>query len=658
MNRNLLINETFPTSPFKVLHFFKRTLNSGVKKIAVILSLFFIFSNYNADLYAQCCANGPNLLANYNADFQAPIPVNGVPPGFQSANIFVPTVAQAGAGKYLIIPSRSYGACSGIPQYDHTFGNSTGRYMWFDTPGGASVANPSLVWKPYDPNKPAGTENLLDVTTNTDYVFGVWIRDLARSTNCISGGAPVMGLRINGVDMAQINLGIYTSPCCPEWVYLCTPWNSGDSITARIQIESRSSVGFTDLGVDDIYFGTSSSPFGNNLLGNDTTICTGNGYELVSPFPNALNVWNGTDTGATFWVNTPGTYWLYTLDTVNNSNCEGSDTIVIGIGSPPAFSLGADFSLCNGESFDLFPNPVPQDSVSYLWSNNSTQNFMSINSAGTVWLEMSNGCGTTKDSVHVTMKPNPQVSLPNDIVICLNDSMDIAASVLPDNQTYTYNWTPSSYLRDDFSKRNKFSAPPGTYQIKVTATSADGCKGSDSMTITILNAYNITAEPSDTSIYYGDTIQLRTTGTATDIYSWTPKIFLDSANISNPKTSPLDDIVYKVIVVNESGCRDSGTVKIKLIHRSNIFVPNAFSPNGDGINDEFRIYNFMNEKLQSFLVYNRYGQLVFKTIDAKKGWDGTQNNKPVDAGVYFYYISIKTTNGIEKVYKGDITLVR
>src|SRR5690606_779281 len=162
--------------------------------------------------------------------------------------------------------------------------------------------------------------------------------------------------------------------------------------------------------------------------------------------------------------------------------------------------------------------------------------------------------------------------------------------------------------------------------------------------------YNITVQPSDTAIYFGDTIQLRTSGIATDIYSWKPEIFLDSSNISNPTTSPLDNIIYKVMVTNESGCRDSGTVNIKLIHRSDFFIPNAFSPNGDGVNDEFRIYNFMHEKLQSFLVYNRFGQLVFKTINAKKGWDGTQNNKPADAGVYFYYISIKLTNGVEKVF--------
>ncbi|MBX2903450.1 MAG: gliding motility-associated C-terminal domain-containing protein [Chitinophagales bacterium] len=288
-------------------------------RTTLLYTIFYFFQSY---IQAQCCSNGVNLLANYNPDFSAPYTTT--PPGFTNSNTYSVTL---GPGYYSIITSRNYGACASTPEFDHTSGNTSGKFLWFDTPNWASAGNPAIAWKPFNPLLPPGSQDLLTVVPNTTYVFSCWIRDLARNPDCVSGGAPIMGLRINGTDMAQVNLATpVPGQCCPEWVYMCASWNSGNSTTALIQIESRTGSGFTDLGIDDVYFG--STAFGANInLGNDTTICTGQSLTLQANLPNSTNVWSDGSTGNTLTVSTSGLYWVE----VTQNGCISRDSIVVNV---------------------------------------------------------------------------------------------------------------------------------------------------------------------------------------------------------------------------------------------------------------------------------------------------------------------------------------
>ena len=93
-------------------------------------------------------------------------------------------------------------------------------------------------------------------------------------------------------------------------------------------------------------------------------------------------------------------------------------------------------------------------------------------------------------------------------------------------------------------------------------------------------------------------------------------------------------------------------------YESNSVMPNAFTPNGDGLNDVFKIEGIEYEKINAFKIFNRYGQLVFETTDGKKGWDGTMKGKIAPAGVYFYQISLALPLGGTKNFKGDVSLIR
>lgn len=271
-------------------------------------------------------------------------------------------------------------------------------------------------------------------------------------------------------------------------------------------------------------------------------------------------------------------------------------------------------------------------------------------------------CPPHSVSSHVTVEQYPDVIMPSrDTIVCINpgDSVTLNTFATPEGVDYNYSWDPATNLRDDYSRINKFAAPVGTYKYVLTASSPlANCTGKDSMTIHVVPPFQITSvTPSDTVIDYGDAIQLNATGDAV-AWVWLPVDFLDDPNLQSPVSSPNKSIQYEVVGLDKYGCRDTGKVNIQVQFQPNFFIPTAFSPNGDGHNDMFRIENLQYEKLLTFKVFNRLGQLVFSTKNNINGWDGTFNGKPAPSDTYFYLIEVVLPDGEHQKFKGDITLVR
>lgn len=311
--------------------------------------LFGIINCFILLLNGQCCTNGINLLVN--GDFEDKnFGENRPPRGFETDNIWESSIISP--GYYIVLPFRNYGACFNTPQYDHTKGDSNGLFLWYDVDNSRILTpqNPAIAYKPSFPNGNSSNTNILPVKKNTFYIFSCWIRDIARETDCISGGAPVMGLRINGQDLAEIDLGRFTSPCCPEWVQLCAEWYSGDSDTAQMQIESRSTIGFTDLGIDDVYFGESIAAVGikPGFL-RDTIVCPGEPVELMVPVRAKKFSWEDGSTSRKRTVNKAGVYALRITDSCNNSI---SDTSIVKV-YPNFISKFDDTTICSNLSLLL-----------------------------------------------------------------------------------------------------------------------------------------------------------------------------------------------------------------------------------------------------------------------------------------------------------------
>ena len=121
---------------------------------------------------------------------------------------------------------------------------------------------------------------------------------------------------------------------------------------------------------------------------------------------------------------------------------------------------------------------------------------------------------------------------------------------------------------------------------------------------------------------------------------------------------PLESTTYAVYGYDKHGCLDSAYVIVKVDSSMLENIPSGFTPNGDGLNDIFRPVGIQYQNLVDFRVYNRLGQQVFYSNSYKNGWDGTFNGSPQDMGVYNYVIILANPDGTNKIYKGDVTLIR
>jgi gliding motility-associated-like protein len=218
---------------------------------------------------------------------------------------------------------------------------------------------------------------------------------------------------------------------------------------------------------------------------------------------------------------------------------------------------------------------------------------------------------------------------------------------------YDFSWTPAPVLTDPDSPFTKGHIQQTKTFVCIVTDQSNGCKGKDTVTVLKLPLPQLRVS-NDTMLLQHTSAQLFATGAAT--YKWVPAQWLDNPEAATPVTSPADSVTYIVTGTNEYGCSASAQVHIRLAE--GIYFPNAFSPNGDGLNDEFRIANFGYQDLKEFRIFNRWGQQVFFTMNGTKGWDGTFNNKPSEAGTYHYLIRLKLKDGIENTLKGDLTLIR
>lgn len=161
---------------------------------------------------------------------------------------------------------------------------------------------------------------------------------------------------------------------------------------------------------------------------------------------------------------------------------------------------------------------------------------------------------------------------------------------------------------------------------------------------------------SDTTIRFGQQINL--TGTGAFSYSWTPNFNISSTNDPKVVIKPNVSTQYILTGYNSKSCFSKDTLNVHVIEDcGEMFVPNAFSPNGDGVNDEIKVYGKCLQTL-TFMIFNRWGEKVFETTDIEKGWNGIYNGVKLNTGVFVYRLEGRTHEGTAYNAKGNITLLR
>ncbi len=526
---------------------------------------------------------------------------------------------------------------------DHTTG--TGKMLIVN---GAPVPNQSIWCK------------TVAVSPNTDYAFSAWIMNAN-----IWGAAsnpPTLQFSINGNLMGTPFTSTTTAGV---WQQFYQTWNSGLSTTANICIVNQNTIiSGNDFAIDDISFSpyvmqtdsvtiTIHTP-PSVTAGPDTSICSGHQVQLHAAGANNYS-WNPAATLNNAFISNPianvNTTTVYTVTGTDNSGCSNTATVSVSIKpTPNVTGTATPPSVCHGSPTIL----TGSGASTYTWSSGVSNGISFIPGAtSTYTVTGTNAFGCTSSStVTVTVVNNLNINiLPSEPVICIGDSVHLNAS-----GANSYSWSPNTSI-SSLNVPDPIVNPSSATTYTVIGTDATGCTGTASVLIDVVtNPKMIVSKSGDVECNI-QTIQLSASGTSTS-YVWSPATFLSSPNSGITNATLTQTTTFMVTgTVGSCVITDSITVDVYNNDETAIYIPNAFSPNGDGMNDCLRVLNTAHFSSYYFAIYNRWGQRVFEADSPDKCWDGTFNNQPALLDVYYYFMKAETRCG--KVFKkGDITLIR
>jgi gliding motility-associated-like protein len=346
-------------------------------------------------------------------------------------------------------------------------------------------------------------------------------------------------------------------------------------------------------------------------LGNDTTIC-GPVNQLLNAFsPGLTYLWGTGQTTPTYTATAAGTYWV----TVDNGFCTATDTIQIFSFQPP--NVGSDTAICQGETLLL---DAGNPGSTYNWNTSATTQTILVNVTGIYWVDVSSGNCTFRDSIDVTVNPVPQPDLGSDTAICPGASFVLSVT----DPVATYLWSDGS----TGLSINVDTA--GTYWVSAAIGT---CTGSDTVNVTFLSSVNL---GESYSLCDASTALVLDAGNPGAQYAWNTGETTQTIQVEEPGT-------YWVNVLSPSNCPLTDTIQVTGNFGADIlFVPNTFTPNGDGKNELFCV---VGPGISEFhmQIFDRWGMLLFESTAVNNCWDGTFKGRIVQEDVYVVKLRYKST---------------
>lgn len=371
-----------------------------------------------------------------------------------------------------------------------------------------------------------------------------------------------------------------------------------------------------------------------------------------------------------------------TFTYVENSSCSYDQSIQIEIVAPPVADAGIDGELSCKEdqtTYELGGNGSSTGAnITYGWTA-ASGNFPGdanilhpvVAVADTYTLTVTNtayqNCFDT-DVVEVVASqdiPQPVVTITPISCFGEDDGAISVASVTGGEPPYLY-----SINGGEYSSVNNFTPlAPGVYTISVI--DASGCEASLTIDMTQPQELNVELvaiiEGGGNIIRLGDTTELQALITlppdSLDNISWSPSSLVSCDTCLNTFVAPTSQTIFTV-TVESNGCTDSDDLTLYVKKERPIYVPNAFSPNGDGINDVFRIYaGEQVASIKAFLVFDRWGETVhqyfkFDPNDPDGDWNGTYRGETLNPAVFTWFAVVEFIDGVEELYEGSVTLVK
>jgi gliding motility-associated-like protein len=424
-------------------------------------------------------------------------------------------------------------------------------------------------------------------------------------------------------------------------------WSTGSTATT-ITITPGVTTNYTvtaTIGncVDTATFAVSVLPPPIANIASNTTICAGQSATLTAS-GGGLYAWNNGATTSAITIS-PSTNTAYSV-TVSIGSCSTTANASVNVVPVPTPTITATNTLiCGGDRTTL----TASGGTTYSWSNGMTSSSIAVTPSATTTYAVTSGNGVCTDTatVKITVLPPPIATVSGNNNLCQGNAATLTAS-----GGGTYSWSSGQTT----AVINPSTA--GSYSVVVTIGT---CRDTATSTVTVNPNPAATVSP-DVIIIQGQSTTLTASGGTN--YVW------DNGMNGNPITvSPLSTTNYCVTVYDANNCKDTACVTVIVERCSDagtLYLPNAFSPNGDGANDSLQIFYGIPQCVKSFhlVIYNRWGEKVYETGDPAFKWDGIYDKGlllgtgEANTEVFTYYMNVEILDGSKVARKGNISLVR
>lgn len=398
-------------------------------------------------------------------------------------------------------------------------------------------------------------------------------------------------------------------------------------------IASNSLSGCADTSTVTIVVDNGSLELPNNLL-----ICLGDTVHLDPILdPNANLVWspgNSLDDSTLVSPNAfPTETTIYTATITTVLGCTATDQMMIVVNPLDTTSIAGIVNICFDSNTQL--SAIPNNALSYLWSNGATTSSIDVNVANTYTVTVTNTLGCISTASATVTVQDIVANLTGDTEICEGETTTLSLA-----DSY------SQYLWSNNATTTTLNTNGGTYSV--TVTDANNCS-------TVTNI-TITENPNPTPSIIGELDIPEFTSTTWSV-SPTFVQYIWSNGASTPNITVTEEETYSVTVTDANDCKGTAAAALDLVPLKVVLFPSAFSPNSDSVNDDFGATT-KNVISYSVEIFNRWGQKVFSSDNISQRWDGTYKGVPQEMGVYVYKAKVIYTDNTEEAFKGNVSLVR
>ncbi|MEY5042731.1 MAG: hypothetical protein RLZZ414_2298 [Bacteroidota bacterium] len=482
-------------------------------------------------------------------------------------------------------------------------------------------------------------------------IANTYILTVTNNFNCIGKDTIIVGIDT----LPVISLGPDKTICANDSVsigvnnlYVTYNWLPNIGNKSTIVVKNSGNYQLQVIDANGCKGRASVNVFVQNLpqpnLGVEITICKGDSV-LLNPgdFDKYFWLQNNVNT-KTVWVKNAQ---KYIVEVADNNNCKAKDTIEIKH-QILQLDLAPIFYTCANERVTISPTTIDPLITNLQWNTNQTGSSITTGFSGKYWINGTSALGcSVGDTTELISVPYPQNFISGDSIACEGDLVQL--SLVTDAQNFVW--------KDGVSSRNYSVNQTGWYGITAQNTlGSKTCVTKDSVKVTFYDYPNLINTPKQIFCFnYGDAFNVQTNIQA-NWFVWDNNLPSNSA-IKEVKQSGL----YNVIAYNHPFCTITQDIEVEELCPMRLFVPNAFTPNDDNLNETFKpvAVNFIDYEI---FIFNRWGELIYQSQDIESPWNGTYLGNPVQQDVYVWLIIISgLNNDLQKQnqqHTGTVTLYR